>query len=437
MGPYMRWLDTHTYGAKGMRSPIAVSMTRAALCIGFLAALSACAPEFSALTINGEEGIPQNITVSTNPPGATCTLVQQGRLIATANPTPRSVTVLQLEGGITITCNEAGYQTARTVLHSDVAGSVIIGSLLPVTPDIYPHSVALTLVPGSPSEAAPAAAGSATGAPQQQASEQAGYAAGREAAFELVNQNYFDLLAQAYRSLPAKPPLPEEVRKEKIVARAALQNNALPTAIQVFSMALKSAPWWPQGNRDVALAMGRLHSDTVIPSVITGLPDGPTMNHWTAAIEMMKRYLAFAPDAPDAPQMQAKITEWSRLGPPPPIPPLDLPTPPGGWPGLGIIPADVPAIVASARGKPDLKGALVVFVLPGSLAEKAGLARGDIIVAVNGAPVNSAIDLRVSLINATPGGTLQLGVLRGKHMLALVAQKPVGLPKNGYPHDTP
>ncbi len=426
----MNWLaDTRTYGAKGLRSPIAVSITRAALCMGLLAALSACAPEFSAVTINGEEGIPQNITVSTNPPGASCTLVQMGKVIATANPTPRLVTVLQLDGGIAVTCNKAGYKTASTALHTTAAftASMLLsmGGIAPI--DMYPDSVALALVPGSPSEATPAVAGSAAGTAAT--GERAGYAAGREAALELasvVNQSYFDLLAQAYRALPAKPPLPKEVRKEDIVARAALQNNALAAAIQVYSMALKSTPWWPQGNRDVAQAMGRLNSRAVIPSIVKGLPDGLKMNHRTGAIEMMQRYLALVPNAPDAAQMQAKIAEWSRLAPPPPSVPSRVPMP-HGFPGTGFFAVDVPGIVASARGTPHLKGALVTFVFSGSPAEEAGLARGDIIVSVNGAPVHSAADLRTAVVSAMPGSTQQLGVLRGKQLLTLVAQKPGGL----------
>jgi serine protease Do len=65
----------------------------------------------------------------------------------------------------------------------------------------------------------------------------------------------------------------------------------------------------------------------------------------------------------------------------------------------------------SAVGLPPRDGLLVHAVVAGSPAERAGLERGDLIVAAAGAPLTSADDLFDALDRA--GGSLVLRVLRG------------------------
>jgi 2-alkenal reductase len=85
-------------------------------------------------------------------------------------------------------------------------------------------------------------------------------------------------------------------------------------------------------------------------------------------------------------------------------------------PGIGIIAAD--ETVAARLGTP---GVAVIGVTPGSPAEKAGIrpfdpatgAPGDIIVAVNGKPVNSVQDLVAALEEVGVGGTVTLTLRRG------------------------
>jgi S1-C subfamily serine protease len=53
-------------------------------------------------------------------------------------------------------------------------------------------------------------------------------------------------------------------------------------------------------------------------------------------------------------------------------------------------------------------GATIVSVLPGSAAESAGLAQGDVITALNGTAVNAASDLSNLLVPHHPGDSVQL-----------------------------
>jgi len=114
-------------------------------------------------------------------------------------------------------------------------------------------------------------------------------------------------------------------------------------------------------------------------------------------------------------------------------------SPSGGSVGIGFaIPADVASSVTQqliAKGKitrgfigatieslnPDLadswglsgrKGAQVTDVTAGGPAQKAGLAPGDVVVAVNGVPVKSNIEMTREVAKAQAGDTIHLDVFR-------------------------
>jgi S1-C subfamily serine protease len=88
---------------------------------------------------------------------------------------------------------------------------------------------------------------------------------------------------------------------------------------------------------------------------------------------------------------------------------------------LGLLAAVLLAAPAFAQQKPDAgpaapaqdPGVLVVAVQPGSPAQKAGLARGDIILEANGTAVNDAADLRQTLAGRSAGDTVALKVRHG------------------------
>jgi S1-C subfamily serine protease len=80
--------------------------------------------------------------------------------------------------------------------------------------------------------------------------------------------------------------------------------------------------------------------------------------------------------------------------------------------GVSIAPGHVARRLRRAVGLPETDGLLIREVSEGSPAERAGLAKGDLIVAAGGQPVRHADDLFGALAGAT-GGTLELKVVRG------------------------
>jgi serine protease Do len=81
--------------------------------------------------------------------------------------------------------------------------------------------------------------------------------------------------------------------------------------------------------------------------------------------------------------------------------------------GIAIAPGHVARRLRRAVGLPEADGLLIREVSEDSPAARAGLARGDLIVAVAGQPVRRVDDLSGALRAAAPGSTLELTVLRG------------------------
>jgi serine protease Do len=79
---------------------------------------------------------------------------------------------------------------------------------------------------------------------------------------------------------------------------------------------------------------------------------------------------------------------------------------------IGIVPQDMTPAMARAFGDKNLSGALVGDVSANSPASKAGLKTGDIIVSMNGKPVNDSNDLRMTVSMMAPGATVNLKVMR-------------------------
>src|ERR1700740_3143102 len=79
---------------------------------------------------------------------------------------------------------------------------------------------------------------------------------------------------------------------------------------------------------------------------------------------------------------------------------------------LGVAIQSVDADMAKAFGLPQGGGALVSDVTPGSPAAKAGIERGDIILALDGKPISGPDDLSVNISETSPGTTIHLKIAR-------------------------
>jgi serine protease Do len=82
-----------------------------------------------------------------------------------------------------------------------------------------------------------------------------------------------------------------------------------------------------------------------------------------------------------------------------------------GW--LGVAIQDVTPAMAEALGLREVGGVIVSDVAAGSPADKAGLARGDVVQQLDGVPVSDSQSFRLRIAGAAPGTAVRVGVLRG------------------------
>lgn len=134
----------------------------AALGIG----LSGCATVF--------EGTSQDITVVTNPPGASCVFTRQGTPIGTIASTPSTLNVPKRKYDLLITCSKPGYADAQYLNHSGttavIAGNIAADVILTVgmsslvdsadgADNKYDSAVNMTLLPVAPPPPPPSVKG--------------------------------------------------------------------------------------------------------------------------------------------------------------------------------------------------------------------------------------------------------------------------------------
>jgi Do/DeqQ family serine protease len=95
-----------------------------------------------------------------------------------------------------------------------------------------------------------------------------------------------------------------------------------------------------------------------------------------------------------------------------------------GW--IGILPQDISDEQATQLGLAQ-GGVLVANLYVGSPAQEAGIAPGDIVLAMGGTPLHSAQDALARIANEKPGAVLAIKVLRGRktlEMKATVSERP-------------
>jgi Do/DeqQ family serine protease len=79
---------------------------------------------------------------------------------------------------------------------------------------------------------------------------------------------------------------------------------------------------------------------------------------------------------------------------------------------IGVVIQDLTPDLAEAMGIPGRQGAVVSQIEPGSPAERAGLAPGDVVIAVDGEPVRNSTELRNRIGLVERGRRIDLTVLR-------------------------
>jgi serine protease Do len=106
---------------------------------------------------------------------------------------------------------------------------------------------------------------------------------------------------------------------------------------------------------------------------------------------------------------------------------------------LGVMAQEVTPSIAKAFHEPEVRGALIGDVTPNSPAQKAGLEKGDIILDINGKPVNSSAELRMHVSLMAPGTKVNVKVFRGgaeKTLPLTLAEMPAETARNEQPENS-
>jgi serine protease Do len=109
-----------------------------------------------------------------------------------------------------------------------------------------------------------------------------------------------------------------------------------------------------------------------------------------------------------------------------------------GW--LGVQAQAVSEGIADTLGLKDTKGALVAEPQADSPAAKAGIAPGDVIASIDGAPVKDAKDLSKTIGGIAPGTAVKIGVRREgeeKTITVTLGQRPTKQQASAKPTSTP
>ncbi len=115
-----------------------------------LAGLLACA------TIT--TGSNHSLSVMTDPPGAACNVIREGKTVGVVNPTPGSVQISKSIQDLTLNCTRPGYGTGVSTVGGDLQamslGNILLGGVIGVAVDAasgalgrYPDSVQVKLPP--------------------------------------------------------------------------------------------------------------------------------------------------------------------------------------------------------------------------------------------------------------------------------------------------
>jgi Do/DeqQ family serine protease len=79
---------------------------------------------------------------------------------------------------------------------------------------------------------------------------------------------------------------------------------------------------------------------------------------------------------------------------------------------LGVVVEPITPEIAKRTNRSDVRGVLVRDVVSGGPADKAGIRPGDVVLAINGTPIEDANSLRIQVANSQPGSQGTLTVWR-------------------------
>ncbi len=97
--------------------------------------------------------------------------------------------------------------------------------------------------------------------------------------------------AAAWRALPVKPPIPEEVRQHRVLAEHDFSDQKLESAVEHYESGLEIDALWPEGHFNAALLYAELKD-------------------YDDAVWHMRSYVELVPDARDARQARDQMVIW-------------------------------------------------------------------------------------------------------------------------------
>ena len=83
-------------------------------------------------------------------------------------------------------------------------------------------------------------------------------ARGDDVAIQPEAWNDFLQKAAAWRAMPTKPPIPEEVRQHRVVAEHYVQLKDFDNALQEYEAGLAVDPMWPEGHFNAGLLYAQI-----------------------------------------------------------------------------------------------------------------------------------------------------------------------------------
>ncbi|MGO9865330.1 MAG: PDZ domain-containing protein [Terriglobales bacterium] len=102
----------------------------------------------------------------------------------------------------------------------------------------------------------------------------------------------FEDAAGIWSTLSPKPPVPEAVREERLLAENAFKEGKTEEALYHYERGVEFDPLWPEGRFNAAVIAAEL-------------------TFYAEAVEYMRAYLELAPDAPDAQSARDQMVIWN------------------------------------------------------------------------------------------------------------------------------